>query len=334
MRIHVTKAPPRSVETTFEFLDRDDALVARLTGTRFRAVPLGRADRPDDLVYRTESVPLPLTDAPSAALTAVPHLRDIANPETIAEESELEETLLLVEALVRAIALESLRGFADADGTISPTRLVAAGRLAENALPLAMRLLQGLADAELASAPGEDATAETGTAPRDWHLAAPDDHPAAADLLRTIALEAPDHIAEIVLLARLHTDLAMHLGNGLPESADATFAAPLMEHLLTASPSHAPLSDAVHTAVERLAVSWPAREPMRVLLIGALDATLAERLARLLDSFVGATLVITDPDDAILSRAARRWSGKGHVSTIRCRTFSMHRTWSTASMRW
>ncbi|WP_210203490.1 type I polyketide synthase [Breoghania corrubedonensis] len=306
-RIEVTKASPRSIEATFEYLDAEGSLVARLAGTRFKAVTLGRADKPDDLVYRTQAVALPLKGAASAALAAAPELSAIPDPETVAQRSEPEEALLLVEALARAIALDTLRAIADARGTISQEDLAAPGGVDESAMPLIIRLLQELVDAGLAT---ETKNEET---PRGWCLASPDDQPGVADLLRTVALEAPERIAELALLARLHGDLAGHLRDGLPASAEHALAAQLLEHFLTASPGYAPLADALVASTGRLAACWPAREPMRVLLVGALDVALAGRLVSCLDPSL-ATLTVTDADEGHLSRAARRWAGPGHVS--------------------
>ncbi len=52
VRIKVTKASPRSIEATFEYIDTNGAVIARLARTRFRAVKLGRETRPNELIYK------------------------------------------------------------------------------------------------------------------------------------------------------------------------------------------------------------------------------------------------------------------------------------------
>ncbi|WP_321341401.1 SDR family NAD(P)-dependent oxidoreductase [Breoghania sp.] len=301
-RIKVSRANARSVEAAFEFLDAEGALVARLTHCRFRSVALGRADQPDDLVYRTVACPLPLNGAASAAASLSEEQGRLigVSPDV---EREPEEALLLVEALARAISFETLQRFADAEGTVCLKSLKADGRIAENAVVLCRRLLDNLAETELAERLAEG---------ERWALLLAEETPSAADLLRTIALEAPERIAEIALLARLDTDLARHLENGLPESAAEAYAAPLLQHFLTGSPTFAPLGQKLVDALTQISAAWSKRDPLRVLLIGAIDGALVAQLADVLDPS-SASLTVTDADEAHLSRGLLNWSGATHV---------------------
>ena len=120
-------------------------------------------------------------------------------------------------------------------------------------------------------------------------------------------------------------NLAPTLRNGLPAAAAEAFAAPLLEHFFTASPGYAPLADALVACVGRLATSWPEREPMRVLLVGARDGALSARLAACLDPSI-ATLTVTDTDEGSLSRAARRASGPDTSRTAR-----LPKSWKNAA---
>ncbi|WP_319774134.1 SDR family NAD(P)-dependent oxidoreductase [Breoghania sp.] len=301
-RIKVSKANARSVEAAFEFLDAEGALVARLTHCRFRSVALGHADQPDDLIYRTIATPLPLVGAASAAASlSETESRLIDVPADGAREPE--EALLLVEALARAISLETLQGFADQEGILSLKSLEAEGKVAQNAIVLCRRLLDNLEAGGLA---------ERLAAPDRWALLLTEETPSAADLLRTLALEAPERIAEIALLSRLDTDLARHLKNGLPESAAEAFAAPLLQHFLTGSPTYAPLGQKLVDALTQLSAAWSKHDPLRVLLVGAVDGALVGELADVLDPS-NASLTVTDADEAHLSRGQLNWSGATHV---------------------
>ncbi len=312
VRIRVDKASRRSIEASFEFLDPDGGLVARLSGTRFRAVALGRAERPDELTYRTIHHALARSGDGSAAREAVAALSDLL-PEPAGDAHDgPEEALLLLEALAQSVALDALRGLTD-DDTIEPAALRDADRLAASAEPLATYLLLWLEDAGLAAP--ETASEDATDGSPAWRLADDSDLPQASALLRTITQEAPERVAELSLLARLRDDLPVLLREGLPDTAAAHFSTALFEQFRTASPSYQPLADAIEGTVGRLVDRWPARQPLRVLSLSAGDAALNRRLAGLLDPG-NATLTISDPDAGLVSRATRLWHGPALASHV------------------
>ncbi|AXS40353.1 type I polyketide synthase [Breoghania sp. L-A4] len=305
VRIRVDKASRRSIEATFEFLDHDGGLVARLSGTRFRAVALGRSERPDELTYRTIHHALAQAGGVSAAREAVAALSDLAPESSDDADGGPEEALLLLEALAQSVALDALRGLTDGE-TIDPDALRDAGMLAASAEPLVVYLLHWLEDTGLATPvpSAEDSPGDGGV----WRLADGEDLPQASTLLRTITQEAPERIAELSLLARLRDDLPALLHEGLPDTAAAHFSTALFEQFRTASPSYQPLADAIESTMRALAGRWPEREPLRVLSLSAGDPALNRRLAGLLDP-ANATLTISDPDASVVSRATRIWHG-------------------------
>ncbi len=128
VRIEVTKASPRSIEASFEFLDAEGLTIARLTKTRFKAVTLGQDTRPDDLVYRQIATLLPAQDRISPLQETFEGLPSLAGNLDLlgADDQELDDSRVLIEALGRTIAHKTLFDLF-ADRKIELASLVAAG---------------------------------------------------------------------------------------------------------------------------------------------------------------------------------------------------------------
>jgi len=300
VRIQVTKASPRSVEATFEYLDADGAIVARLARARFRAVKLGRETRQDELVYRQAAVMLadPSRRAPSDA--ALPEAffglvrkLDLSSDEPV----ELDESSLLLEALGRTIAHNSLWAISD-DGVFDVTAKIRTGDLNDTAAPLAYSLLAWLHDAGLAS------ELENGTT----RLTDPSEGPSAAMLMQAVAVEGARHIAAAALLARLHHDLPTVLKEGLPASATDFYSSSLFEAYATSSPSAVARLNGLTCAALGLLADWPEDTPLRVLVVGSSETPLVKALDRALDQR-RMEICVTDLAASDVTRAARLWTG-------------------------
>ncbi|WP_417668115.1 SDR family NAD(P)-dependent oxidoreductase [Roseibium sp.] len=306
VRIKVTKASPRSVEATFEFLDDQDQVIARLSQARFRAVMLGREARPNELAYRQIAALLPQADRVSPAHSVIgAGFAEFASKIGVGCDTppELGDQALLIEALGRTVAHTTLFEMSD-DGNFSVEALLTTGKLSETSRPLLTALANWLLDAGLAHEQDEAG---------HWKLEDPADGPDLVSLMHTIAQEASPYVAEAALLARLSTDLKDVLADGLKTTASQFFAGGLFEAFNEASPSAVALSTAQKKIAQTVIRGWPTDAPMRVLVVGAASLDLALSVDQLLDAH-RMTSVITDPNESRLGRAARLWSGSTATS--------------------
>ncbi len=299
VRIKVTKASPRSIEATFEYIDQAGEVVARLTQSRFRAVKLGRETRPNELVYKQVATLLPDNDrrAPVAGILPEGYAAFAKTLGVAADEApELEDSVLLIEALGRTIAHDTLWQLSDG-GAFDLNTLISNQAVDETARPLAITLANWLEESGLAENTGAS-----------WSLTDPKDGPDASALLQTIAVEGAKHIAEAALLARLSSGLADVLKDGLAPTAQDYYAGGLYEAYNTASPAALEMAGALKTSVLKLAADWPSEAPLRVLIVGAGETDIIQSLDRALDPRRMAVCV-TDASDGQVTRASRLWNG-------------------------
>ncbi|WP_209008216.1 type I polyketide synthase [Roseibium polysiphoniae] len=300
VRIKVTKASPRSIEASFEYLDAEGDVIARLSQTRFRAVKLGRETRPNELVYRQLAAHLPEADrlSPVGQVIGGDFVAfAAAGGLTSDTPQDLSDQTLLVEALGRTISHETLWSYCK-DGILDADDLLSTERWSESSKPLAFSLLNWLCESGLAQAAEENR----------WTLGDPSEGPGVDTLMQTIAVEASRHIAEAALLARLSTDLPELLANGLKSTARDLYAGGLFEAYITASPAALALTSAQKKLVSEVISGWPEAHPLRVLVLGATSLDIPQTVDELLDPR-RMDAVVTDASDAVLGRAARLWSG-------------------------
>lgn len=306
VRIRVTKASARSIEATFEYLDANGQVVARLSQARFRAVKLGRDNRPNELVYRQFAALLPDSGRLSPADKVLQGgFKTFASTTGVGCDTppDLGDAAILLEALGRSIAHSALYGLSD-NGKLTAAVLTAEGKLEDSAKPLLQSTLTWLQDNDLA----EEAAGV-------WTLTDPADGPSAQDLMQAIAVEAPRHVAEAALLARLETDLTELLAHGLKTTAQDAFASGLYEAYRTASPAASALADALRLLGKDVVASWPKEDPLKVLIVGASSSSLGQEIDAGLDPR-RMQAVITDPSDALLGRAERLWTGSTATSFL------------------
>lgn len=303
-RIEVTKASPRSIEATFEYLDADGKVIARLAQARFRAVRLGQETRKNDLAYKQIAKLIADPARPTAIDTVLPDgfITFAGGQQLVAEdEAELGDAALLLEALGRTIAHSAFWQITGKD-TFTVDGLAGSGKLAETSLPLAHNILDWLADSDLAT--------ETDDA---WQLEDPANGPSASALLRTVVLESSGHIAEASLLSRLEADLEGLLTDGLADSAQQFYASGLFDAYQTSSPGALALAAAIRKLALGIIAAWPTDQALRVLVLGAASSDLAAALDRILDPR-RATLVVTDKNASLLARAERLWTGSHNAT--------------------
>jgi len=304
VRIEVTKASPRSIEASFEFLDADGLTVARLTKARFKAVTLGQDTRPDDLIYRQIATILPEHGRVSPLERSYDGLPKLAESLGLAgsDDQELDDSRVLIEALGRTTVHQSLFDLYGS-GQIDLAGLVERGELHETAAPLASGMIAWLVEGGLCTETDEG-----------FQLSDPADNPSAPDLLQALVDGGGEHIAEAALLARLWTGLGEVFKSGLLETAGREYATSLFEAYRFSSPGKRALSAALRSFGEALIAGWPANQALRILLVGA-SGGLATSLDAALDPTY-MSLVVTDATAAAVSRGQRLWQGSSATEFV------------------
>ncbi|PVB63783.1 fatty acid synthase [Labrenzia sp. 011] len=304
VRIEVTKASPRSIEASFEFLDADGQTIARLNKARFKAVTLGQDTRPDDLVYRQIATILPDPNRVSPLQKSFDGLAELAKRLDLAgsEDQEPDDSRVLIEALGRSIAHVSLFGIFG-EKPVQVAELVSSGDLHESAAPLAADMLSWLVES------GHCEETEAG-----FQLNDPSEHPSAHDLLQALTDGGGEHIAEAALLARLWTGLPDILTSGLEDTAAKIYASSLFDAYRSSSPGKRELSAALLSSARSIFKSWSPDQAFRVLLVGA-GGGLAAHLDKELDPTYMA-LTVTDATPAAVGRGERLWQGSSATTFV------------------
>ncbi|NRG18484.1 SDR family NAD(P)-dependent oxidoreductase [Rhizobiales bacterium] len=302
VNISVTRASSRSVEASFDFLNADGILIARLAKARFKAVQLGVDAREEKLSYRTISRLLPDENALSPASELL-QAKDTALHEAgivAGDDRELDDAPLLLEALSRSVAHNSLYKIVG-DATFDVEDLVATRQIAENARSLVHALLHRLRAAGIAT------DTEAG-----WRIDNPSTHLPVDALLQTLVQAAGDQVAPAAMLSRLDEALPGMLRTGLPEKAEDWYAPSLFEAYRSFSPSVQALFEGAVAFARNIIERWPADHTLTILIAGARDNTMAQAIAPLLDPAL-CKLVIADVDEAMVQRLKADWRGNGDV---------------------
>ncbi|WP_040440080.1 type I polyketide synthase [Roseibium aggregatum] len=304
VRIEVTKASPRSIEASFEFLDAEGLTIARLTKTRFKAVTLGQDTRPDDLVYRQIATLLPAQDRVSPLQETFEGLPALAGNLDLlgSDDQELDDSRVLIEALGRTIAHKALFDLF-ADRQVDLGALVEAGELHESAIPLAASLFGWLVESGVCTESDDG-----------FELTDPSGNPDASELLQALTDGGGEHIAEAALLARLWTGLPDILKFGLQEASGKEYSSSLFEAYRTSSPAKRALSSALQAGVESLIDGWPSDQALRVLLVGA-SSGVAAAIDAVLDPTYMA-LTVTDATSSAVGRGERLWQGSSATEFV------------------
>jgi acyl transferase domain-containing protein/NADPH:quinone reductase-like Zn-dependent oxidoreductase/acyl carrier protein len=307
-RVRVTRLGTRSVSANIALYDMEGDCVAELSDCWFRRIELTRRAPPEDTALRVDLVPAPLSEmAPPCVLGAIasivaPLLRI---PAEIAPESESgrDEQALLLDALIAAVALQSVLTVIDADVPFTIEEVVEGGVIAADAAPLFGHLLGLLGRFGAAS--------ETD---RGWLIAGENDLPAIAEVWRLLLADAPELVAELALVAAATAEIPRVLSDG-PRPAE-TSPLPMVEHLWHGSPVSAAGIDLACAALGEIAARWPDGRPLRVLEIGADGGATRRLLERLVQSGTSLAYTAASPDPEQTARLGFVVSAVAGASTI------------------
>jgi acyl transferase domain-containing protein/acyl carrier protein len=290
----VTSTTPRSRIADFTLVDASGALVAQASQVRFRVAPRVVREASDEIAYRASFVNLHEPSQPSALSrlgASAPASMLAKEARAAGETDETRDVCLVLGAAVRTAAYDAVKNLiGDATRIVLP-ELMAAGCLAPSSWPLMTRLLQALADAALAH--------ETD---QGWELARPPELSTVGELVELLLTRYPAWGAEAACLARLPELLPPLLRKGL--NSGAGYGAAVLEHLELGSPASLRLTEVVARATSEILAQWPQGSPLRVLVVGAANLPMAEKLLPAVAALHG-LLVVTDIDTDRLDAARR-----------------------------
>ena len=299
VRIQVEKGSARSLVASFDYLDAEGGLVARLTGARFKAVQFHMTERDHGLTYRVVS--RLLTPADAGAAHVLPLAAIASDLGLVASEDyDPSDAALLADALARTIAHRALHDVLGGAPLVLSAK-VRDGALHESAAPFAAHFLELLAHHDLAEE--EDGK---------WRIADPADGLDPASLVQTLVFEAGAHGSQATLLARLADDLPDLLRQGLPASAGDVFASALLAGWRNADPAAQALRRACLDIAGRAVADWPQDKPLSVLVLGERSFPVARHLDTLLSPY-NATLTVGDPSPGAAERLRRNWQGSAQT---------------------
>ncbi|HEX3538333.1 MAG TPA: SDR family NAD(P)-dependent oxidoreductase, partial [Stellaceae bacterium] len=290
-QLRVTRLGTRSASADILLTDEVGATVAQLTGCWMRRVELSRCASTDERVLRVELVPAPLHDAePPPVLAGIGEVV-LRRAATIADDQRSAEQALLLEALIAAVAWQSIAALVDAEAPFTVAALLEQELVAAGSVPLLdclLRLLERFAAAE------ESAD--------EWQLKATHELPDISEVWRLLLAEAPELVAELALLAAAVEELPRLIAEG-PAASQAPLP-PMVEQLLQASPASAAGIDLVCEAIAEIGAGWPAGRTLRILEVGASGGITRRFLDRLAGAGVSIAYLATSPDRDQAARLA------------------------------
>ncbi|WP_429349201.1 SDR family NAD(P)-dependent oxidoreductase [Paraburkholderia sp. Clong3] len=268
----VQRRSPHSIVASFEFLDADNAIVARLSACRFRRVDLTgrRHAAPARFAYALEARPLPegFTAAAlptPAALVERASARLASHEDSAQRTRHLTETLPLLDVLAGLYALNALEAIGAFAQLVLPT-------LANT--PLLARLAQIVVEDGLARFEGERLVRDDAAA-----FAAMPSHDA---LWRDVLGASPAHVAELTLLAHVGAALPRVLRDGASDADAPALLSPtgrsLVEQFFDASPTWSHARAMLAACAKEALAAWPGTRRLRMLEIGATSVEVLQPL--------------------------------------------------------
>ncbi|TAM03956.1 MAG: type I polyketide synthase, partial [Paraburkholderia sp.] len=265
----IERRSPHSVVASFDFLDSEGRVVARLGECRFRRVDLQarRHAEPGRYAFRLEARPLAGGFDASSLPTSATLLDDAVSTLAMRDEHarramHLTEVLPLIDVLASGYALRAL----EASGAFDATELPG-GPFAD----LAARLAAMLVEDGLAHFDG-------GRLMRD--AKACEALPHVDELWRSLLEQSPAHVAELTLLAHCGALLpALLKGELKPEQTMSATGNSLVEHFFEASPTWSHVRALIGAFTAHAVAAWQAPRRLRVLEIGDPDAEVPSPLA-------------------------------------------------------
>jgi phthiocerol/phenolphthiocerol synthesis type-I polyketide synthase C len=283
-RLRLTRTGVRSASADIALFDDSGKLIAELADCWFRRVELTHRGSLDERALRIDLVPAPLAEL--TAPTVLTELGAILSRRATACEPDpaQQEQALLMDALIGAIALRSMREIVEPGRSFTIGDLLDSGVIAPGCGGLAecvLRLLERLG-----------AASELGM---EWRLESSSELPDVEEVWRLLLAEAPDLVAELALTASAVEDLPQVLASGATQPDVSP--SPMVEHVLQASPVSAAGVGLLCDALHEIGASWPRGRPLRILELGAISGGATRRvLDRLAQSQVVLTYVATSVD--------------------------------------
>ncbi|WP_296657801.1 type I polyketide synthase [Paraburkholderia sp.] len=257
----IERRSPHSVVASFDFLDGEGRVVARLGECRFRRVDLQarRHAEPGRYAWRLEARPLAggfdASSLPASATLLDDAVSTLAMRDERARRAmHLTEVLPLIDVLASGYALRALEASGAFDAPALP-----GGPFAD----LTARLAAMLVEDGLARFDGHRLMRNTEACEALPHV---------DELWCSLLEQSPAHVAELTLLAHCGALLpALLKGELQPEQTMSATGNSLVEHFFEASPTWSHVRALIGAFTARAVAAWQAPRRLRVLEIGHPD---------------------------------------------------------------
>jgi acyl transferase domain-containing protein/acyl carrier protein len=269
----VQRRSPHSIVASFEFLDPNGAIIARLSACRFRRVDLAgrRHGAPARFAYALEARPSQAgftagftadTLPPPAVLVERANAQVSSREDAAGRTRHLTELLPLLDVLAGLHALDALDALDAFSKPMQP---------AHTNPQLVARLTQVVVEDGLAHWDGDRLV-------RDDEACAA--MPARDALWRDVLAASPAHVAELTLLAHVGAALPRVLRDDAPQTAAllSPTGRSLVEHFFDAAPTWAHARAMLAACVTQAIAAWKQTRRVRVLEIGAASGDVLQPL--------------------------------------------------------
>lgn len=294
-RVTLRRESERSGIADIDVTDADGTILLQLLGARFQKVEFGAVAltrTAED--WRPDLGWTPRLSGP----IALPALGTLVG--SIAADAIDPALAAGIDRLIGGHAVAALRALDDTADDFTIAGLALSGEVEDDQRPL-LRALVAMAQADGALTPN-DATGRFG-----WN--ADNDAIDTRATLRTLMLDHPDWVAELVAISRAGAGLVARL-SGEPDAGIA-----MVEALEDGAPSRAAANRAAADVLRRVVAAWPADRGIRVLEIGGGTGGLTAALLPVLPP-QRSDYLFTDPSEALVARAQYRFGGEMHFRAV------------------
>lgn len=286
-RAALRRRSARSVLADFELLGADDTLVARVTGCRFRAAPLGHKDDGKVSSWQIQPWLRPhladtlRTELPRANVLAA-HVEGALAPLKTQREAWFKESMPLFEALVLSFAHEAFVTLAQREHGLA--------QLVSDKNPYARWLASLLREEAL--------LLDQGGA---WSLLPESGLPLSEDIWQSLQRDLPASLPQLVLIGRVGRRLPQLLAGELDARQFCRTLArtPAAETLYDDDPAYVGVRHMLEATLRAIADATPAHRSLRVLEIAAGPSELPRALLdRLPEDRLDYVLALPDEEGA------------------------------------
>jgi acyl transferase domain-containing protein/NADPH:quinone reductase-like Zn-dependent oxidoreductase/acyl carrier protein len=310
-KVTVRKRMGRSIVADFKLADASGAVVAEMTGFRFRRMPLAvdGANNPSLYEFRAvlkpsngHEVKAPLPSPTTLSRQAAPAIE--RDWQALRRAAYYQQVVPLLDALIAAYGFEALRKLGATGDSFTLQGLIQAAGISEAHVNLLQRLLVILQEDGIAvQSEGE------------WRLPEQVDLPDATAIWRRMLADFPECLSELTLVGRCGMHLTAVLRGELEAASllAPTRGVSAVEHFYTTTPTVRVMRTALRAMVSEIVRRWPSNRRLRILEIPSDSIMIADTLLQVLPGGQ-CDYVIAAPDDATCAHLTSAFAEVPHVN--------------------